>query len=44
MGHGGQGMQVWSDAFKRAPGGTGPDAVKTKIDALVQYLESIQQK
>ena len=44
MGHGGQGMPVWSDALKRAPGGTGPDAVKTKIDALVQYIESIQQK
>ncbi len=44
LGHGGQGMPVWSDVFLRAPGATGPADIKAKIDALVAYLESIQQK
>jgi mono/diheme cytochrome c family protein len=44
LGHGGQGMPVWSDVFLRVPGATGPDVVQAKIEALVKYLESIQQK
>ncbi len=44
-GHGGQSMPVWGDALKRAEGGgTSPDAVKSKIEALVAYLESVQAK
>ena len=44
MGHGGQDMPVWGNAFLRAQGGVSPDVVKARIDALVSYLESIQQK
>ena len=44
MGHGGQGMPIWGDAFQRAQGGATPEAARARIDALVSYLESIQQK
>jgi hypothetical protein len=44
LGHGGQDMPVWSNAFKRTEGGLPPDQIKIRIDALVSYLESIQQK
>jgi mono/diheme cytochrome c family protein len=45
--HGGQGMPVWGDAFLRA--GTQktpmtPDEVRTRINALVKYLASIQRQ
>ena len=43
MGHGGN-MPVWGDAFLRAQGGTSPDVVRARIDALVRYLETIQQR
>ncbi len=42
MGHGGQNMPVWGDAFLRS--GASPDVVRARVDALVRYLESIQQK
>lgn len=41
-GHGGPDMPVWGDVFKRAVDGGNPDAVKTRIEALVAFLESIQ--
>jgi mono/diheme cytochrome c family protein len=41
-GHGGKDMPIWGDAFARTA--DGPDSVKKKIDSLVSYLESIQQK
>lgn len=44
MGHGGQNMPVWGNAFLRVQGGAPPDVVRARIEALVNYLESIQQK
>lgn len=43
-GHGGADMPVWGDAFKTSRTGFSEDAVKLKVDALVDYLESIQAK
>jgi mono/diheme cytochrome c family protein len=43
-GHGGQDMPVWGNAFLRAEGGATPEVIRTRIDSLVLYLESIQQK
>jgi len=43
LGHGGQEMPVWGNAFLREGGAT-PEAVRARIEALVSYLESIQQK
>jgi mono/diheme cytochrome c family protein len=46
--HGGQGMPVWGDAFLRSNAVSAqvrtPDDVRQRIDALVKYLASIQQK
>ncbi|MEQ1759682.1 MAG: cytochrome C [Vicinamibacterales bacterium] len=42
-GHGGQGMPVWGDQFQRIEGGT-PEASRVRVEALVSYLASIQQK
>jgi mono/diheme cytochrome c family protein len=36
-------MPAWSDTFAKMRDTTGPDDVKAKISALVDYLESIQQ-
>lgn len=42
-GHGGPDMPIWGDAFRRS--GTGPDeSPDERIDALVRYLEAIQQR
>lgn len=41
-GHGGGDMPAWGDAFGRSS--DGPDTTPDKIAALVNYLESIQQK
>jgi mono/diheme cytochrome c family protein len=41
-GHGGTDMPVWGDAFKRSVDGYSEKAVKARIDALVEYLKSIQ--
>jgi mono/diheme cytochrome c family protein len=41
-GHGGTDMPVWGDAFKRSVEGYSEDAVKARIQALVEYLKSIQ--
>jgi mono/diheme cytochrome c family protein len=43
-GHGGGDMPVWGDAFSRSAEDSDPESVKQKIQALVGYLESIQQK
>lgn len=40
-GHGGQGMPVWGDAFVRK--GQAPDDTRKRIDAVVQYLKSLQK-
>jgi mono/diheme cytochrome c family protein len=43
-GHGGTDMPVWGDAFSRALDVQGPAGVKARIDALLAYLETIQQR
>lgn len=43
-GHGGGDMPVWGDAFSRSSTGASPEEVKAKIDALVQYIQSLQPK
>ena len=42
-GHGGPDMPVWGDAFIRTAGAD-EASVKTRIQALVDYLESIQAR
>ena len=42
--HGSREMPVWGDAFRSAEGGLGPAAVKARIEAIVRYLEAIQQR
>lgn len=43
-GHGGEDMPVWGDAFKRSSDGYSEKAVKARIDALVEFLRSVQAK
>jgi nucleotide-binding universal stress UspA family protein/mono/diheme cytochrome c family protein len=43
-GHGGPDMPVWGDAFARSRDGGSPEQVKQMIQALVDYLESIQAR
>ena len=43
-GHGGTDMPVWGDAFKHSGQGYGEEAVKERIQAIVDYLASIQVK
>jgi len=42
--HGGTDMPVWGDAFKRSVEGYSEKAVKTRIEAIVEYLKTIQVK
>jgi len=42
-GHGGADMPVWGDAFKSSGEGYDDEAVKTRIQAIVGYLESLQE-
>jgi mono/diheme cytochrome c family protein len=41
--HGTMGMPVWGDAFKWREG-LPEDAIKARIEALVRYLETIQER
>lgn len=43
-GHGGPDMPVWGDAFRQSRDGYSEEAVKARIDAIVQHLKSIQAK
>jgi mono/diheme cytochrome c family protein len=43
-GHGGPDMPTWGDAFKASADGYTEERVKAKIDALVEFLKSIQVK
>jgi len=43
-GHGGPDMPVWGDAFKNTESGGGDEAVKAKIEALVDYIKTLQVK
>lgn len=42
--HGDREMPVWGDAFREAFGGSSAAAVKARIDAIVRYLQSIQER
>ncbi len=42
-GHGGPDMPVWGDAFKNTQNGFDEAKVKHKVDALVDYLHTIQE-
>ena len=42
--HGDREMAVWGDAFRSVEGGLSPEAVKTRIDAIVRYLGAIQER
>jgi hypothetical protein len=42
-GHGGGDMPVWGDAFERSAD-AGPQMVSARIEALVDYLASLQAK
>lgn len=43
-GHGGSDMPVWGDAFSKSAEGSSPGAVKDRIDAIVRWLERVQQR
>ena len=43
-GHCGPDMPVWGDAFKRSIDVGGEEAVKNRIQAIVDYLEGIQSR
>ncbi len=43
-GHGGPDMPVWGDVFAQSRESQTPDDVKARIEALVKYLETIQEK
>jgi hypothetical protein len=42
--HGAADMPVWSDAFRRSVEGYSEKAVTTRIQAIVEYLKSVQVK
>jgi hypothetical protein len=42
--HGDRDMPVWGDAFKRTRDGRSDADVKLRIDAIVKYLEGIQER
>lgn len=42
--HGDREMPVWGDAFKRSRDGLSEQAAKARIDAIVTYLEAIQER
>ena len=42
--HGNREMPVWGEAFRSERGGLSAEAVKARIDAIVRYLEAIQQR
>jgi mono/diheme cytochrome c family protein len=42
--HGNREMPVWGDAFKSAREGLTPEAARARIDAVVAWLEGIQER
>ena len=42
--HGDREMPIWGEAFKRTRDGLSEDAAKARIDAIVKYLEAIQER
>jgi mono/diheme cytochrome c family protein len=43
-GHGGPDMPVWGDAFKASRLGSSEESVQARIKALVDYLETLQER
>jgi len=43
-GHGGPDMPVWGDAFRASRQGSSEESVQARIEALVEYLEHIQER
>lgn len=43
-GHGGPDMPAWNELFAKAQESAGPAAAKARIEALVRYLETLQEK
>ena len=43
-GHGGPDMPVWGDAFMRTSDNPNEDSVRDRIQALVDYLETVQAR
>ena len=43
-GHGGPDMPVWGDAFKQSRLGSSEESVQARIKALVEYLETLQER
>lgn len=43
-GHGGPDMPVWGNVFAQSRESAGAEGVKTRVNSLVSYLESIQDK
>jgi mono/diheme cytochrome c family protein len=43
-GHGGPDMPTWGDVFGKSSESASPDAVRLRIDSLVKYLETLQDK
>jgi len=44
VGHGGGDMPVWGEAFKLSSGGEEEATVKIRIEALVDYIKSVQEQ
>jgi mono/diheme cytochrome c family protein len=42
--HGPSDMPVWGDAFSRTTHDSDPESVRQKIEAIVKYLESLQER
>jgi mono/diheme cytochrome c family protein len=42
--HGIREMPVWGDAFRSDPEGLSPAAAQARIDAIVRYLQTIQER
>jgi len=43
-GHGGPDMPTWGDVFVKSSESASPDAVKLRIDSIVKFLETLQDK
>jgi mono/diheme cytochrome c family protein len=43
-GHGGTDMPIWGDAFKQSREGYSEAVVKEKIEAVVAYIETLQER
>jgi len=43
-GHGGSDMPIWGDAFKQSREGYDEAAVKERIEAVVNYLDTLQER